>query len=413
MEIKAVNTALIFIVILFLEVQFSECWRRRRRRRRCQPASCQISTWSLWNGCSHACGTTGVQTRTRYKTRTESCGGTCLYPLSEYRACNRNACKNGGSPTTGRCSCTPGWTGTCCEIDKNECVNNPCQHTCINVPGSFTCQCHSCYTKLGVNCQLRQCKIGGGCFRYGAVNPNNQCQECQKSYETAWRYNNALSCSDNNLCTRNDRCVYGTCRGTPFKCLVCESCNGESCTVNLGFCVNDGKCYCNGHLRPGNPCQECNAKAWKNNDALFCSDNNLCTRNDRCVNGTCTGIPFTCLECEGCDGSRCETKPGFCVINGKCYRHRELRPGKPCQECQISRQDVWTNNMLPCNDDNLCTRNDTCMNGTCTGTPFTCLKCESCDGSRCKIKPGFCVNSGKCYTHWDPKPGNPGRDVCP
>ena len=334
MKIKAVNTALIFIVILFLQVQFSECWRRRRRRRRCQAASCLLSSWSLWSTCSHACGTTGVQTRARSKTRTESCGGTCPYRLSEYRACNRNACKNGGSPTTGRCSCTPGWTGTCCDIDKNECVNNPCQHTCINVPGSFTCQCNSCYTKLGVNCELRQCKIGGRCFRYGDVNPNNQCQECH-------------------------------------------------------------------------------AKVWKNNDALACSDNNLCTRNDRCVNGTCTGIPFTCLECQVCDGSRCEIKPDFCVINGKCYRHGELRPGKPCQECQISRQDVWTNNMLPCNDGNLCTRNDKCKNGTCRGTSFTCLECQRCDGSRCKIKPGFCVDSGKCYTHWDPKPGNPGRDVCP
>ena len=115
---KVVNTALIFIVILFLQLQFSESWRRRRRRRRCQAVSCQVSSWSPWSGCSHACGTTGVQTRARSKTRTESCGGTCPYHLSESRPCNRNACKNGGSPTSGRCSCTPGWTGTCCEIGK-------------------------------------------------------------------------------------------------------------------------------------------------------------------------------------------------------------------------------------------------------------------------------------------------------
>lgn len=60
--------------------------------------------------------------------------------------------------------------------DVNECNSNPCQHTCTNVPGSFTCQCHSCYTKLGTKCELQKCKIGGKCLRYGDVNPSNQCQ---------------------------------------------------------------------------------------------------------------------------------------------------------------------------------------------------------------------------------------------
>ena len=57
----------------------------------------------------------------------------------------------------------------------------------------------------------------------------------------------------------------------------------------------------------------------------------MCTKNDRCVNGTCTGTPFTCLECERCNGDGCTIKPDFCVIDGKCYSHKELRPEKPCQ----------------------------------------------------------------------------------
>ena len=78
-------------------------------------------------------------------------------------------------------------------------------------------------------------------------------QDCQNSYETVWRNNNTLSSSDNNLCTRNDHCVNGTCKGTP--CLECESCKSDGCAIKPGFCVDDGKCYCHGHLRPGNPCQ--------------------------------------------------------------------------------------------------------------------------------------------------------------
>ena len=62
--------------------------------------------------------------------------------------------------------------------DVNECLRNPspCQHICTNSFGSFTCQCHSCYTKVGTKCDLRQCKIGGKCYPYGTVNPSNKCQ---------------------------------------------------------------------------------------------------------------------------------------------------------------------------------------------------------------------------------------------
>ena len=60
--------------------------------------------------------------------------------------------------------------------DINECLTSPCQHTCTNTFGSYTCQCYSCYTKLGTRCELRQCKISGSCYSYRSVNPNNQCQ---------------------------------------------------------------------------------------------------------------------------------------------------------------------------------------------------------------------------------------------
>ena len=84
--------------------------------------------------------------------------------------------------------------------------------------------------------------------------------------------------------------------------------------------------------------QDCNSAsklAWTNNNALSCSDNVACTKNDRCSNGVCSGTPFTCLPCEECYNDACRVKPGFCVINDggtrKCFNHGALRPGYPCQ----------------------------------------------------------------------------------
>ena len=84
--------------------------------------------------------------------------------------------------------------------------------------------------------------------------------------------------------------------------------------------------------------QDCNSKnkiSWSNNNALSCSDGNLCTRGDHCVNGVCKGTPFTCRSCETCDGTWCQIKPGFCVINRTCYRQGHIKSGNTCQVCWV------------------------------------------------------------------------------
>ena len=60
----------------------------RRQYWPCSPRSCQVSPWSHWGHCSHQCGTSGTQTRKRKKTIAESCGGSCLFTLSETHVCS-------------------------------------------------------------------------------------------------------------------------------------------------------------------------------------------------------------------------------------------------------------------------------------------------------------------------------------
>ena len=107
--------------LLLLNETNSIFWRRRRRRRRrspppCSAVNCQMGSWTSWSYCSHQCGTSGTQSRTRQEVQSASCGGTCLYDTYESRACNRdNNCHHGGTPQRRGCSCREGYGGICCE----------------------------------------------------------------------------------------------------------------------------------------------------------------------------------------------------------------------------------------------------------------------------------------------------------
>ncbi|KAL9851842.1 LOW QUALITY PROTEIN: protocadherin Fat 4 [Geothlypis trichas] len=68
------------------------------------------------------------------------------------------------------CSCPEGFTGMACERDVNECLSNPCKNgaACQNFPGSFNCVCKTGYTgktcDSTVNyCECNPCFNGGSC----------------------------------------------------------------------------------------------------------------------------------------------------------------------------------------------------------------------------------------------------------
>jgi len=88
---------------------------------------------------------------------------------------------------------------------------------------------------------------------------------------------------------------------------------------------------------------------------------------DKCETVVCTG------ECQGCD-----------PMTGTCHG----LTGSPCD------------------DGDLCTKNDTCQAGTCVGTPYSCpddgkaCTAEVCDGTggcTFTIVSGFCLIEGECY----------------
>ena len=85
-----------------------------------KPVNCHLSYWSEWSTCTTVCGVLGKQTTSRYKVRTEQCGGVCTSTFYKTRVCPLTSCLNGGSLGSDTCFCKKGFGGNCCEKEGNE-----------------------------------------------------------------------------------------------------------------------------------------------------------------------------------------------------------------------------------------------------------------------------------------------------
>ena len=76
-------------------------------------------------------------------------GERCQFETSgcaPFNPCFRGTCQELGRGNY-RCNCQPGFTGSKCETDVDECLSQPCQNgaTCFNgAPGTFQCRCPVC-----------------------------------------------------------------------------------------------------------------------------------------------------------------------------------------------------------------------------------------------------------------------------
>lgn len=77
----------------------------------------------------------------------------CMKAICSPTCENRGICKK-----PNKCSCSPGWTGSTCETDVDECLNGntKCDHKCINIPGSYTCECHAGFN---LHVDKKSCKM--------------------------------------------------------------------------------------------------------------------------------------------------------------------------------------------------------------------------------------------------------------
>jgi len=161
------------------------------------------------------------------------------------------------------------------------------------------------------------------------------------------------ACDDGAACTQNDQCQAGTCVGAPVVCAALDGCHAAGvCDPATGACSN-----------PEQP------------DGTLCNDQDLCTQEDTCVAGACVGAsPVVCAALDGCHAAGvCDPATGTCS-----------NPEQP--------------DGTLCDDQNLCTQEDTCVAGACVGAnPVVCPASPFCAvQGACEPTTGTCSAATEC-----------------
>ena len=271
--------------------------------------------------------------------------GLCSNPLTE----NGTACDD-GNPETGGDSCQGGLclgtdctcTGinTCCDgclpvVDSDESACND-DDACTE---NDTCNAGACHGEPVV------CDPEDACHFEGICDPSTgNCSSRPKPFGTL--------CDDSDLCTYNDICTQDGCQGTAVECEAIGQCHlAGVCNPETGACTT-----------PKKP------------DNSPCHDGDFCTLLDVCVEGQCVGgDSVVCTALDAChDAGICDTETGRC--------------SNPIKADET-----------PCNDGNLCTQTDICVEGICRGNdPVTCLPSDQChNAGQCDLETGVCSNPAK------------------
>jgi hypothetical protein len=191
------------------------------------------------------------------------------------------------------------------------------------------------------------------------------------------------TCDDANSCTTDScdkakGCVHNAVVGTPVcddgnKCTVGETCTAGKCQNGKASVCDDGKICTTDNCDPATA-----ACSWTQSNGV-CDDGNGCTESDTCVNMVCTGKDVVCDDKNPCTTDACDKATGKCVATA-------LNTGA-------------------CSDGDLCTANDACVAGKCTGKAATCDDGNACTDDKCDPA------SGKCFSTANTAPCT-GADLC-
>jgi hypothetical protein len=381
------------------------------------------------------------------------CGGT-TYSCPVLTCMAANNCDGSGG-------CVPvnADFGTPCPADTNQCTDDICSAGACTHPKSETgtpCNDNNLCTRTD-ECSNGAC-VGHNPVACSIVDPCKDPGTCDPSTGTCTLgvLPEGSNCNDGNLCTRFDKCVAQECVGTATvcppisNCHLAGTCNTADGTCSEVFKPNNSTCNDSNPCTQTDTCQDgscvganpvicqpldgchiagsCNLANGQCSNPIApndtaCSDLNLCTKTDKCTNGSCSGIAYSCNDnlsctddsCDGLGGCINAVQEGWCRINNECVMPGSYNPTSGCQYCDplLDREGWSPVNGGFCDDLDQCSLNDTCVDGECIGEVYSCddnIACtdDACDGlGNCfnPISPGACLISGVCFVNNQQDPG--------
>ncbi|MFT5429672.1 MAG: hypothetical protein ACI9OJ_000344 [Myxococcota bacterium] len=329
---------------------------------------------------------------------TDSCdpvSGECIFApvvCDDQDICTVDVCTDGDCSSTPKdCSDNDDCTMDICNLDTGVCGNPP-----VGCDDDDNCTVDACAGGQCSNTPV-DCNDDDACTTDACEGDDGSCQ------------NVAIECDDSSLCT-TDLCVAGDCVFAPKTCPTGAQCEVTTCDGETGDCglkfkpdnIPDSSCCSPGQVAGcDNPvCETCVCDAFPE----CCGDNgfwaphcatateSVCAAEcSQCNGAGCcaveqgTDFPLSGCSNEPCESCVCALDPSCCTEDGwnsNCSQLANNECGYSCTQCT---------GVVPCDDGNICTEEDTCGEG-CSGQTKDCNDNNECTFDGCDGVTGECTN---------------------
>ncbi|XP_010880719.2 protein jagged-2b isoform X3 [Esox lucius] len=326
--------------------------------------------------------------------------------------CASGPCQNGGTCIDGvnsfQCICPDGWEGRLCDHNVNECVHNPCKNggLCVDLVNDFYCKCtdywkgKTCHSRES-QCDANTCRNGGTCYDHGDA---FRC-DCPSAWGGSTCNTVKNSTCASGPCSNGGTCVGG---GNTFTCICKDGWAGPTCADNINDC-SPHPCYNGGICVDGVNWFRCEcAPGFAGPDCRINLDecqSSPCSYGATCVdeiNG------FHCVCPLGRSGPRCQEFIGIgktCHYAGLQFPHGS-RWEEECNNC------LCVNGKVECTKV-LCGRQPCLLKGSSTSSDKKLV--QACRGGReCQEHSYMVCFSSPCHL-WGfcSSPTSGGGDLAP